>query len=65
MSLHYVLGLYPLHSYIIILDTYTVFEPLVFRLKGIWVSPFPATPTKLAQDLEIRVHLWSGNNVIT
>ncbi len=48
-----------------ILDIYKVFEPLVCCLNGIWVHPYVATLAKLAPDLGIQGHFWSGHDVIT
>jgi hypothetical protein len=53
----------PLHTSI--LDIYTVFEPLICCLKGIWLHPFTVRPAKLPQDLGIQAHLRSGNDAIT
>jgi hypothetical protein len=38
---------------------------LVCCLKGMWVHPYHITPTKLAPDFGIEVHLWSENDAIT
>jgi len=43
---------------------YAVFEPLLCCLKAIWMHPYTITPTKLAPDLGIQVHLWSENDAI-
>ena len=45
------------------LDIYTVFEPLLCRLNGLWEHPHTITPAKLAPDLEIQDHLMSENDV--
>ena len=51
----------PLHTSI--LGLYIVFEPLVCCLKGIiWVHPYTVTLAKLPPDLDIQVHLRSGND---
>jgi len=55
----------PLHTPILILNIYNVFEPLVCCLKGIWVQPYTIPPVKLASELEIKVHLWGEKDVIT
>ena len=52
----------PLHTSI--LDIYKVFEPFVCFLKGIRLHSYTITPVKLAPDLEIKVHLRSGNDAI-
>ena len=53
------------HVHTSIIDIYKVFELMVCCLKGIRVHPFTVTPSKLAPDLEIHVHLSSGNDAIT
>jgi hypothetical protein len=52
----------PLHTSI--LDIHKVFELLVCCLKGIWLHLYTVTPSKLAPDLGIQVHLRSGNDAI-
>jgi hypothetical protein len=37
-----------------------VFEPLTCCLIGIWVHPYTDTQAKLAQDVGLLGHLWSG-----
>ena len=52
----------PLHTSI--LDIYKVLELLFCCLKGMWVHPYTITPTKLALDFVVQVHLRSENDVI-
>jgi hypothetical protein len=40
-----------------IVDIYKVFEPLVCRLKGIWVHLYTVTPAKLPSDMGSQCHI--------
>jgi hypothetical protein len=51
--------------YTSILDIYKLFETLVCCLKGIWLHSYTITLAKLPPDLEIQVHLRSGNDATT